>query len=376
MPYETELIDAVKKNDSKRVEEVLKKGANVNAMDTYQSVFDIAVKNNNPQIVTLLLTKGQNNVYQSTLEKNLFNTFQDEKKRQIAFLIADKMEDASASSQYNPSFVWAALELDWPEVLECVLKKNASCKAKDHFGYDPLHKAISLNRIKCAKILCKYVEDINEFSGQHDAAQWAARMGRAEILEAIIESGANINLTNGSLIDDIKVFLWFSTAFLYTPKLSNWNKVIHYAATSDEPEVIDLLVKKYSDRIDINEPGDDDKTPLIQAIETRSFDTARRLLEYGADPNKTDKIGTALHAAVRINEHRILKMLFDYGVDQRIKGPCGKTALEYAKYREETNCENYDFLIEDLEEYWQKGASIAKQKPFYRNPNNGRGARE
>ena len=371
------LINAIHKNNIDDVLTALKNGADVNGYDGYQSILDTAIQNDNPKVVSLLLEKGKNKIYQSSLEKGLFNTFKNNKNsRKIAQIISENMNDASASSQYNPTYVWACIQLDWPEVLDTVLKKNASLSEKDHFGHNPLHETITLNRIKCAKVLCNYIQDIDEFSGQHNASQWAARMGRTEILEHLIDKGSNINLSQSTLLDDIKVLLFFSTGFLYTPKLSNQNKVIHWAARSNEPKVIDMLMHKCPERVSLDQPGEDDKTPLIQALEAQSFATLKRLLEYGADPNAMDKIGTVLHAAVRLNNSDVFNLLFEYGVDQRLKGPCGKTALEYARYLEDNHFDNYSYCIEKLEKAWKQGSSIAKGKPYYRPKGHGRSERE
>ena len=91
MPYENELIKAVQSNDEKGVLNALLKGADVNAVDTYHSVLDIAIQNNNPKITKLLFEKGQNKIYQSSLEKGLFKTFQNSNRKEVAQIIATHM---------------------------------------------------------------------------------------------------------------------------------------------------------------------------------------------------------------------------------------------------------------------------------------------
>lgn len=137
-----------------------------------------------------------------------------------------------------------------------------------------------------------------------------------------------------------------------------------------------MLMHKCPESVSLDQPGEDDKTPLIQALEAQSFATLKRLLEYGADPNAMDKIGTVLHAAVRLNNSDVFNLLFEYGVDQRLKGPCGKTALEYARYLEDNHFDNYSYCIEKLEKAWKQGRSIAKGKPYYRPKGHGRSERE
>ena len=377
MPYENELIKAVQTNDEKGVLNALLKGANVNAVDAYHNVLDIAIKNNNAKIVKLLFEKGKNKIYQSSLEKGLFNTFQNSNKKEIAQLIVNHMENARVSSQYNPTFILATIQLNWPEVLETLIKKNASLEDRDNLGEDVLYYAVHENKPECIKVLCKYIDDLDRYRNRSkNALQLAAFFDYDKVFETLLDAGACLNSTNGSLLDGIKILAMFSTAFLYQPKLSNQNTAFHYAARSGSTKVLKLIAKKYFDKISIDELGTDNKSALTQAVESGEYQTARLLLEYGADPNVMDDIGTPLHAAIREQQYGMLDLLFEYGADQRLKGPCGKTPLEYAKYRQENHCYDYSDFIEKLEYTWEKEASITTKKPFYRFPKGGRGPRE
>ncbi len=377
MPYENELIKAVQSNDEKGVLNALLKGADVNAVDTYHSVLDIAIQNNNPKITKLLFEKGQNKIYQSSLEKGLFKTFQNSNRKEVAQIIATHMEDASVGSQYNPTFILGTIQLNWPEVLETLIKKNASLEDRDNLGEDVLYYAVGENKPECVKVLCKYIDDIDRYRNREkNALQLAAFYDYDKVFEVLLDAGACLNSTNSSLLDGIKILAMFSTAFLYQPKLSNQNTAMHYAAKSGSTKVLKLIAKKCPDLFYINELGTDNKSALTQAVEHGEYQTAKLLLEYGADPNVMDDIGTPLHAAVREQQYEIINLLFEYGADQRLTGPCKKTPLEYAKYCHENHCYNYSHFIEKLEYYWKKGASISSKKPFYRFPKGGRGPRE
>ena len=57
---------------------------------------------------------------------------------------------------------------------------------------------------------------------------------------------------------------------------------------------------------DIDDPDPDEMSPLLMATESLNFDTARFLLERGADPNKWDRWGRApLYAAVDMSTLRM-----------------------------------------------------------------------
>ena len=64
------LINAIHKNNIDDVLTALKNGADVNGYDGYQSILDTAIQNDNPKVVSLLLEKGKNKIYQSSLEKD------------------------------------------------------------------------------------------------------------------------------------------------------------------------------------------------------------------------------------------------------------------------------------------------------------------
>lgn len=370
------LINAIRKNNIDDVLTALKNGANVNAEDGYQSILDIAIQNDNPKIVSLLLKKGKTKIYQSSLHKALFMTFQNE-KREMARLVVSHIEDTSIGAAYNPTFLNAAIQLNWPEVLDKLLEKDFKLKEKERFGKKLYHEAVYNNSHDCVKILLKHKADMHDFYGSTNALHIAAQFGRTKILETLIDAGGDINKTPLCFTDGLKILAMLSTGFLYIPDPTPQNKVIHVAAQDGEVEIIDLLMKKCKEDVKIDEPGDENKPPLIQAIEQGHYQAARRLLEYGADPNVQDDIGTSLHAAVRNNDYELIQLLFEYGADQRLTGKCKKTPLQYAKYLQENNCISRDDCINELEKAWKIGSSIAKQKPYYRKgfgKNNERGS--
>ncbi len=55
---------------------------------------------------------------------------------------------------------------------------------------------------------------------------------------------------------------------------------------------------------DVNQPNPDGITPLINALDTRSFDIAMFLLDKGANPSAWDMTGrTPLYVAVDMNSY-------------------------------------------------------------------------
>jgi ankyrin repeat protein len=72
-------------------------------------------------------------------------------------------------------------------------------------------------------------------------------------------------------------------------------------------------------------------TPLMLAVDSGHEDTARRLLQQGADPNATDKWGqTALMLAAGRNDVACTRLLVEAGARLNIQARNGLTALGYA----------------------------------------------
>jgi len=98
----------------------------------------------------------------------------------------------------------------------------------------------------------------------------------------------------------------------------------------------------------INKVGEDGKTPLIKAIETGNIDTAKALVEMGADINKPDKgklhstpiqylitlhvqSGLQNKQGQSFDEDKILKLknfMFEHGADLYKKNSLGRSASE------------------------------------------------
>jgi ankyrin repeat protein len=72
-------------------------------------------------------------------------------------------------------------------------------------------------------------------------------------------------------------------------------------------------------------------TPLGTAISKGDVETAKKLIEYGANVNEKCNGMTPLMMAARYNNVEIIKLLLEKGADLRIKDSKGFTALKYAQ---------------------------------------------
>ena len=77
------------------------------------------------------------------------------------------------------------------------------------------------------------------------------------------------------------------------------------------------------------------KTPLTYAIELRSLDIAKLLVEAGAEINAREPVGNArqaLHIAVDVADAEFIKFLIDRGADINGQDGCGSTPVIVASF--------------------------------------------
>jgi ankyrin repeat protein len=103
---------------------------------------------------------------------------------------------------------------------------------------------------------------------------------------------------------------------------------LYAAAWRSDLEAIDLLVGAGAPVDEVT--SEDGATPFLWAVATSHFDSARRLLEHGADPDRCGRDGlTALHLMIRKSSPvEALAMAADFGARGDIPDPEGRTAME------------------------------------------------
>ncbi|KAK9160586.1 hypothetical protein Syun_006927 [Stephania yunnanensis] len=96
-------------------------------------------------------------------------------------------------------------------------------------------------------------------------------------------------------------------------KDANKRGALHFAAREGKTEVCKYLIEEL--KLDINLRDEDGDTPLLHATRQGHGETARYLLDCGADPAASSDLGaTALHHAAGIGHVELLKFLLSRGV--------------------------------------------------------------
>ncbi|KAH8374286.1 ankyrin repeat domain-containing protein 17 [Drosophila serrata] len=168
-----------------------------------------------------------------------------------------------------------------------------SCREQDPHLYDadlatPLHYAACWGHEECVRILLEHNAPINVVNSEgytplHTGA------GFAGVTKLLIQHGALVNAKT----------------------LSDGKTALHLAIENKSRESARLLLQT---NININETDDEGETPLMTAIACSLVDLAEELMERGARINLQDKQNhTALLYAVRGRHSQLAKLLLERG---------------------------------------------------------------
>ncbi len=103
---------------------------------------------------------------------------------------------------------------------------------------------------------------------------------------------------------------------------------LHLASTLNRPAVVEALLRApgVEGRLEAKTTSGD--TPLVRAINSRSYECAKLLLGNGADPNAIDKYGnTAIMLACKVGDARGVRILLKHGAKYVIN-TCGSSLSE------------------------------------------------
>ncbi|XP_017038569.1 serine/threonine-protein phosphatase 6 regulatory ankyrin repeat subunit B isoform X1 [Drosophila kikkawai] len=168
-----------------------------------------------------------------------------------------------------------------------------SCREQDPHLYDadlatPLHYAASWGHEECVRILLEHNAPINVVNSEGYAPLHTGA-GFAGVTKLLIKHGALVNAKT----------------------LSDGRTALHLAIESKSRESARLLLQT---NININDTDDIGETPLMTAIACSMVDLAEELVEKGARINLQDKHNnTALLYAVRGRHGQLAKLLLEHG---------------------------------------------------------------
>lgn len=205
--------------------------------------------------------------------------------------------DVSAVNDYGATPLSQAAIQGNAEVLRMLLAAGADPDERGADDQTAIMIVARTDNLEAARVLLEAGADVNaveKWRGQ-TALMWAAAQRHPEMLRLLLEHGADPDVQ--SMPNDWERQVTAEPRIKVLP--TGGFTPLLYAAREGCARCVEYLVEYGAD---VNKPDPDEVTPLIMATLNAKWDSAKVLLEAGADPDKWDWWGrTPLYAAVDYN---------------------------------------------------------------------------
>lgn len=204
---------------------------------------------------------------------------------------------ADVTNEYGSSPLGEAVKLGDRALVERLLEAGADVESPNADGQTALMLAARAGAIDVARALIERGADVNAKEAWRDqtALMWAVDGNYPELAQLLIDRGADVHARASTNVWDSQITSEPRAQYRPVGGLT----VLLYAARSGCSRCVRALLEAGAD---VNEPTPEGITPLMLAIDNFRFDTARLLLDAGANPHLWDWYGrTALYVAVDMN---------------------------------------------------------------------------
>ena len=245
----------------------------------------------------------------------------------------------NAANRYGITPIFLAATNGSAEAIQALIKAGANVNAALPDGETVLMTASRAGNAAALRALVVAGADVHakERSQEQTAVVWAAMENNAGAVRVLAEAGARLN--ERSKVLEFPEFKWITSGMVSTSLPRGGWTALMYAARQGAPEAARALIEAGADP-NLTDP--EGSTALILAIINAHFDTAAELIALRPDLNVADVTGmTALYAAVdmhtlgpmlsrpvpklvdRLNAADIVKLLLQNGANPntRLKRP-------------------------------------------------------
>jgi ankyrin repeat protein len=387
----------------KLVELFLQHGAKVLdvTLNTYETGFHIALKNENDEMFKLLLKNHFGNINVLDIYgETLLHKLARQKYVNTTKILLQKGADLEMVNKNNETALHFAIHRRNFNISKLFIEFGANVNAKNKYGESPLHLAIRYKDLKHVKLLLMNNADVNEHTNEYsNMLHTAICYYNKDIVSLLLQYNVNMEVRNSNNftpfhlaikdknLEVAKILLnkgininseVFGTSIATYQNENNKNQnftSLHIAIIQKDVDTVKFLLEngakfnvinnydiflaiekgcaeiveeliKYGANVNVkNSIG---QSLLYTAMKIRYKEGVEILLKYGANLNNINETGnykeTALHLAVKAHDDKFVQFLLDIGIDVNICDVNNFTALYFA--HEGTNIAK--LLIENI----------------------------
>jgi ankyrin repeat protein len=323
-----DFLNAVEQKDLAKINQLLSRGANLNARSRINGYFALQYAINWPSLdlVKLLLGKGANvNLADDGGTTALIEAVgrRGPEYTAIAKLLIARGADIHAD---HDAAIFAAAGQAEPEIVKLLLSNGAPVNARnqERDNNTVLMEAASGSSVETMQLLLAAGADVKAVNEKGENALMKAvtldhryqPQQRLPMIELLLAKGADINAADKS----------GRTPLLYsvTQYMSEAGGVISH------PEVVKVLLDRGANVAAVDQSGDN-ALIITTGVYQGPIEIVRLLLQKGIDHNTQNKQGTsALMVAASKGKADVVNLLIEKGADLNLKDSDGATALDYA----------------------------------------------
>nr|XP_046228914.1 kinase D-interacting substrate of 220 kDa B isoform X2 [Scatophagus argus] len=359
---QTPLMLAAEQGSLEIVQELIRRGANVNLDDVdCWSALISAAKEGHVEVVKELL---ENSAYIEHRDMGGWTALMwaaYKGREEVTKLLLEHGANPNTTGQQYSVYpiIWAAGR-GHADIVKLLLQNGAKVNCSDKYGTTPLIWASRKGHFDCVMHLLENGADVDqEGANSMTALIVAVKGGYTDVVKELLKRNPNVNMTdkdgNTALMiaakegyTEIVQDLLDAGTYVNIPDRSG-DTVLIGAVRGGHVEIVRALLHKYAD-IDIRgqenktalywavEKGNatmvrdilqcnpdtetctkDGETPLIKATKMRNIDIVELLLDKGAKVSAVDKKGdTPLHIAIRGRSRRLAELLLRNPKDGRL----------------------------------------------------------
>jgi ankyrin repeat protein len=220
--------------------------------------------------------------------------------RELVAELLDRGAKADVTNDYGSSPLAEAAKIGDLQLVRQLLDAGANVESPNADGQTALMLATRVGSLDVVKLLVERGADVNATEAWRDqtALIWAVDNNFPELTQFLIDSGADVNVRASANDWDSQITAEPRAQYRPVGGLT----VLLYAARSGCTRCVRSLLAAGAD---IDKPTPEGMTPLMIAIDNQAYDTARLLLDEGANPHVWDWYGrTALYVAVDMSSFR------------------------------------------------------------------------